>query len=477
MIRYRLPGGLRTQLAVAIALVTAVGVAASFAALYSATGSRLRSQIDTQLRTQLAEWRLFTEGTKLATGPDLAAAARRFIASQRYHAEALVILAQISGRAPLTNFPELLAAEERRDRARHEVAGLLDAPLGLSTQSVAEAGDMRVLSRAIRQGPERLGTLRVASPLKPVAQAQASLRRTFVFVGIGALALAVLAGVVLASVIAAPLRRMARVAAAVDAGDLSVRAGPIAAPGEVHVLARAFDRMLDRLERVFKRQRDFVSDASHELRTPLTVLRAQVELLDRETDIDRRHEATALLLRRLDALDHLVGDMLTLAGAESGQLIEPVPIDLNDFFEDLRRDLPLFGERDFQLDPAGGILEGDPDRLTQVLRNLVRNAVTHTEPGDKISIQARPIDGRLEVTVTDMGPGIPPDQLERIFERFYRVDGDRSRATGGGGLGLAIARAIIEAHGGTIRAESPRGQGATFRIELPGYRPVARLTA
>ena len=116
----------------------------------------------------------------------------------------------------------------------------------------------------------------------------------------------------------------------------------------MRVLSDAFDHMLERLERAFKRQRDFVSDASHELRTPLAVLRAQVELLDRETDEARRHEGTITLLRRLDELDRLVGDMLTLASAEAGELVEPRPIELDEYFEDLRRDLPLFGERDFR---------------------------------------------------------------------------------------------------------------------------------
>jgi len=228
--------------------------------------------------------------------------------------------------------------------------------------------------------------------------------------------------------------------------------------------------MLDRLERSFKRQRDFVSDASHELRTPLSVLRAQVELLARETDEYRRDEATATLLRRLDELDRLVGDMLTLASAEAGQLIEPREIDLHDFFDDLRRDLPLFGERDYQVQAADGMLQADPDRLTQVLRNLIRNAVTHTGPHDQVSITARGIDDHLEIAIADNGPGIPPDQLAQIFERFHRLDQSRSRDGGGSGLGLAIARAITEAHGGTIRAESGPGHGATFRITLPGYR-------
>jgi signal transduction histidine kinase len=176
------------------------------------------------------------------------------------------------------------------------------------------------------------------------------------------------------------------------------------------------------------------------------------------------------LLRRLDELDRLVGDMLTLASADDGQLVQPRTIELSEFLEDLRRDLPLFGERDFQLQAVDGTLEADPDRLTQVLRNLVRNAVAHTQPGDRVSVAARAHDSRLEITVSDTGPGIPPDQLEHVFERFRRLDGGRSRDTGGSGLGLAIARAIVEAHGGTIRAESLPGHGATFRLDLPGYR-------
>jgi signal transduction histidine kinase len=270
---------------------------------------------------------------------------------------------------------------------------------------------------------------------------------------------------------------MARAATAAGGGDLDVRAGPITGHGEVGVLARAFDDMLERLQRAFCRQQDFVSDASHELRTPLAVLRAQVELLDRETDEQRRHQGTRTLLRRLDELDRLVGDMLTLASAEAGQLVEPRTVDLGEFFEDLRRDLPLFGERDYQVHPVNGTLQADPDRLTQVLRNLVRNAVAHTQPGDCVSVAAHAHDSHLEITVSDSGPGIPPDQLERIFERFQRLDRGRSRDTGGSGLGLAIARAITEAHGGSIHAESAPGRGATFRLELPGYRPAGRPVA
>jgi signal transduction histidine kinase len=162
------------------------------------------------------------------------------------------------------------------------------------------------------------------------------------------------------------------------------------------------------------------------------------------------------------------------AGVASHELRTPLAL-LSEFFEDLQRDLPPFGERDFRLQAVDGTLPADPDRLMQVLRNLLRNAVAHAEPGDQVLVSTRALNGNLEICVSDSGPGIPPDQLEYIFERCRRLDGSRSRDTGGSGLGLAIARAITEAHGGSIRAESGRGQGATFRIDLPGYRAPQSL--
>jgi signal transduction histidine kinase len=132
--------------------------------------------------------------------------------------------------------------------------------------------------------------------------------------------------------------------------------------------------------------------------------------------------------------------------------------------------MPLFGEREFTLRAVDGTLYAAPDRLTQVLRNLIRNAVTHTRPGDRVSVDAVPRGEMLEIEVSDSGPGIPSDQLEHVFERFHRLDRGRSRESGGSGLGLAIARAIAEAHGGRLYAASTPGSGASFHLELPGYR-------
>jgi two-component system, OmpR family, sensor kinase len=464
--------------ATSIAVVSLVAIGLTFVALYRGTGARLRAQVDTQLRTQADEWQQALARAPVSDEVSLRRAADRFIAEQSYHPESQIVVVQTASGETVSNDPEVLA-RERTSRER----GLLTSSPGLRSAAVPEAGDMRILTLPVLSGGRRLGTFRVAVPLSPVAQAQASLLRTFALVGAVALILAIAAGVVIAGFLAAPLRRMAKVARSVDAGDLSVRVGPLRGRNETSALGEAFDRMLERLERAFRRQRDFVSDASHELRTPLAVLRAQVELLDRETDAAGRHEASVLMLSRLDELDRLVGDLLTLASAEGGQLIEPEPIELTGFFEDLRRDLPLFGERRFLVEPVAGTLDADPERLTQMLRNLVRNAVTHTAPAGQVEVRARAHGDQLEITVSDDGPGIPPEELERVFERFRRLSGGRTRDQGGSGLGLAIVRALAEAHGGTVTAESGPPGGATFRIVLPGYapprsrRPAAGLTA
>ena len=465
--------GLRAKLASAVALVAALAIGASFLAVYQGTSARLRSQIDAGLLTQAAEWHQFTAGQSFSTPTALERVARRFLASQRYHAESLVIVVQVSGGLTLSSPGDFLTETETRG-AR---AALLAAPRGLSDRAVPGVGAMRVLTEPVTAGGRRIGALRFADPLRPVSNAQSSLMQTFAIVGALAVLAAVLAGIGVAVLIAAPLRRITSVAESAAAGDLSVRAGPVRGRDEVAVLARGFDQMLARLERAFTRQQQFVSDASHELRTPLAVARAQTEMLDRETDPVARHESTVMLLRRLDELDRLIADMLTLASAEGGHLIEPVEIDLAGFFEDIRRELPLFGERDYRVNTVQGRLHADPGRLTQVIRNLVRNAVTHTHAGDTVEIRAEVHGDRLELAVSDTGPGIAADQLEQIFERFHRVERSRSRDRGGTGLGLPIARAIVEAHGGWIRAESSPGHGTTLRLEMPGYSPPPRWAA
>ena len=483
MARRLLPSGLRARLAVAISLIVVAVVAGSFVALHQGTGADLRAQIDNELESQYDEFRL--QAIPGVHTPDgLTRAARHFLASQRYHPESRIFVIEVAGGPVVTNQREVVEREiesENENTDQDETEGeqeslpsLLKAPSGLATVTAEETGRLRVLSRPIIVDGRRLGTFRVADPLSTVSRAQEGLRNTFLIVGAVALLTAVAIALWVASLITRPLRRMARFASAVDAGDLTHRV-EVDGSNEVRLLAESFNHMLDRLEGAFRRQREFVADASHELRTPLTVLRGEIELAARETrQAPDEAERAAQLMREIHRMDRLVEDMLTLAGAESGRLVHRRPIQLTDFFADLSRDLPLLGERDYRVsDPPPGILEADPDRLAQVVRNLVRNAVAHTGPAGSITVSATQRDGRIEFSVCDDGPGISSEHRDRIFDRFYRTDAGRDRDTGGSGLGLAIARAIVEAHEGRIWAESEPGHGATIRFELPRYRAGA----
>lgn len=167
-------------------------------------------------------------------------------------------------------------------------------------------------------------------------------------------------------------------------------------------------------------------------------------------------------------MDRLVGDLLLLARAERATLLQPRRVAVDDLLEDLRRDMPLLGVESFEVNcDASGEIQADPDRVAQVLRNLVSNAVRHGGPEGTVTVTARAVAGAVRFEVSDEGPGVPPPELERVFDRFHRTDAGRDRESGGSGLGLAIAKAIVEAHGGTIGVTSPPGEGAKFWFELP----------
>jgi signal transduction histidine kinase len=482
MRRSLLPGGLRARLAAIIVLLVAGVVAASFFAVDRATRSELEGRIGDELREQFAEFEQETAGRDLSRPGTLERAAQGFIDSQRYHAESRIFAIEVGAERQVTSHPELVENEiedelEDEDKEDGEAAEerLLFAPTGLTDVSTEETGELRVLSEPIVAGGERVGTFRVADPLEPVSEAEEGLRNAFLVVGIVALGLGILAAVLIADRITAPLRRAAEVATTVDAGDLGKRL-EVGGSDEVSQLGGALNGMLDRLERAFERERGLVSDASHELRTPLTVLRGQVEMLERVGDDGaERDRIAASLMRELARMTRLVDDMLTLARADDDRLLEPRRFEVAEFLADLERDLPLLGSRRYEVDgPDAGVIEADPDRLSQVLRNLVRNAVEHTDEGGRVSVTATAADHAIEFAVVDDGPGIPPDELPLVFERFHRVDRARSRADGGSGLGLAIARAIVEAHGGRIWAENGEGGGAVVRFVLPGFYGSSR---
>ena len=275
-----------------------------------------------------------------------------------------------------------------------------------------------------------------------------------------------------------PLERMGDTARSIAATGLGRRVTPSNERTEVGRLGLALNTMLGQIERAFaerdvteQRLRHFVSDASHELRTPLTSMRGYAELLQRNPDMSR--EDVLLAVRRIEdetrRMGLLVDDLLLLARLDQGRPLDRAPVDLtsmvNDAVSDARAADPGRAVTAHVASPL--VVTGDDLRLRQAVANLVRNALVHTPAGTPVEVSLEQLDGHAEIDVVDHGPGVPAAQRERIFERFHRADPHRSRDQGGSGLGLSIAAAVVNAHGGRISVADTPGGGATFRIELP----------
>jgi len=317
----------------------------------------------------------------------------------------------------------------------------------------------------------------VGEPTAPTDRAKRAVRDEFLLAGALAVLAALTGGFAVASRVAAPLRRMARVATRVDAGDLGPRMEIAARHDEVRVLAEAFDHMLDRLEDAFDRQTAFVADASHELRTPLTVIRGQLEVLalSDHPDAAEVRRVEKLVAVEVQRMGRLVEDMLLLAQAGEDGFLRPGIIQLRPFLTDLVRGMADAGPRRLELGAIPELLiEADEGRLAQALRNLLRNAIAHTAENGLVELSVQAEGGRLRFVVDDDGPGIPVQQRAAIFDRFHRLDGGRSRDAGGAGLGLAIVSAIASAHGGRVWAEGAPAGGARMVLEIPLRRSPLR---
>ena len=290
-----------------------------------------------------------------------------------------------------------------------------------------------------------------------------------------------------------PIEALTAAARAMEQGDLSQRV-QVRSRDELGVLAHAFNAMADGLARIEQLRRQLVTDVAHELRTPLTNIRGYLEAL-RDGVAAPTPELIGSLHDEALLLNRLVNDLQDLALAEAGQLrLDRRPVELAPLIEQAVGALgPALAEKDLriatELPAALPEIYADAERIGQVLRNLLANAITHTPAGGSISIAAKCLDrgwtmedggfatmvpcstlyrpSFILVSVADTGPGIAPEQLGLVFERFFRADPSRARATGGAGLGLAIVRQLVEAHGGQVWAESAPGQGATFLFTLP----------
>jgi len=266
-----------------------------------------------------------------------------------------------------------------------------------------------------------------------------------------------------------PLRQVTDTARVIGETDLSRRIA-VSATDEVADLARTFNAMLDRLEGAFAAQKAFVADAGHELRTPITIVRGHLELMG--DDPAERAETVALVTDELDRMNRMVDDLLMLARAEQPDFLQLDRVDVAPMTHEVYAKAVALGERDWRLGEVAEVsIRADRQRLTQALAQLAQNAVQFTSPGDRIELSARVAHGRLLLTVRDTGPGVEPEDRERIFARFARGRDGRARAEGTG-LGLAIVAAIAHAHRGTVAVDSIPGAGAAFTLVLPFGREV-----
>ena len=267
-----------------------------------------------------------------------------------------------------------------------------------------------------------------------------------------------------------PLRRIEDTAAAIAAGDLSRRVEEGEPTTEVGSLGASLNSMLSQIEASQDRLRRFVADASHELRTPLTSVRGYAELFRRGAA--EQPEDLALVMQRIEAeaerMGVLVDDLLLLARLDQGRPLERKPVDLSALVGELVADHQMLHSAwPIELDAMPGVdVTGDELRLRQAIGNLLSNARSHTPAGTHIAVRVAAAE-RATVEVSDTGPGIPPDLAGNVFERFFRADASRTRASGGAGLGLSIVAAIAEAHGGRAELVETSEHGTTFRIVLP----------
>jgi signal transduction histidine kinase len=299
--------------------------------------------------------------------------------------------------------------------------------------------------------------------------------RPLAYAGVAAFMLAVLLAILITRSVAGPLGQLAEAAEGIAQGNYDQRVEP-RGPEEVHRVADSFNSMAAQVKTTQAAQRDFVANVSHDLKTPLTAITGWSQaLLDgaAETPGERRLAAETIHTEA-NRMARMVNDLLDLARIESGQFtLAPKPVDLAALVEEVYRSfLPHAEAKDIELGlevAAVPFIAGDPDRLVRVFNNLIGNALSYTPPGGRVEIMIGNAGSQAEVTVRDNGPGIPDEELSRIFERFYRVEKSRARGEDGrgSGLGLAIVRELVAAHGGQVLVSSEPGRGTAFVVRLP----------
>jgi len=348
----------------------------------------------------------------------------------------------------------------------------LEAGLAIYEDSYLDGAHLRVLSVPLKLGKRIIGTLQVGASLSVVDATQGNLISMMAIIAVVAVLMAGFGSWVVLGRALSPLEAITETVDQINRADDLSRRIPYQqeqTEDEIGDLVVSFNQTLERLESLFTSQQRFLADVSHELRTPLTVIKGNVDLMRRMKQADE--ESLSSIDQEAGRLTRLVGGLLMLAQAESGKLtlvLKPVELDLllTEVFTEM---CILAGNKvHVHLNEIDQVMvNGDRDRLKQVILNLVANAIQYTPQGGDVFLSMSRIGDQARIIIRDTGPGIPAEDLPHIFDRFYRAEKSRTRSTSSGfGLGLSIAHWIVEHHGGQIKVESKEGKGTTFVIWL-----------
>jgi len=462
---------LRARLLLGVVALAAVGLVAANVATYSTLSSYLLDRTDSTLDQTAQTLRRPGPGGGIRSAPP-----GTFVQVRSLDGDTVV--ATFSGATlPGASVP----APNLPDAVRPPALNRTTEAVRYFTVGGAHGGPEYRVRASIAQGDEAM--LLVASSLRDV---NSTLNRLLAIeLVVTALVLAAIAGLGLWLVRLGlrPLDAIGQTASAIAAGDLSRRVERAEERTEVGRLGLALNSMLARIESSFRAQeaserklRRFVADASHELRTPLSAVRAYAELYDRGAaerpdDLERSMKGIS---RESERMSVLVEDLLLLARLDDGRPLERERVELDEVVgEAVETAQAVDPDRAIELHAEPATVLGDRVRLRQIVDNLLANVRAHTPPGTPASVSVTRRNGSAEISVTDAGPGLDEEHLEHLFERFYRADPSRARASGGVGLGLAIVAAVAEAHGGTASASSRPGEGTTIAIALPLARDAA----
>ena len=333
--------------------------------------------------------------------------------------------------------------------------------------------DLLVYDEAIVENGRTIAIAHVGERLDAMRQALAGARNILVIASLGAIVLVVIASILIASVVLNPVERLTAAMEEIGSERLDRRIGWSGRKDELGRLAAAFDRMLDRLQAAFARERQFISDASHELKTPLTVINANAQMLRRWADQNDRIRLESLdaIIDESAGLAGMVSGMLLLAKADTGEEIPKEPLDVNAVARDATELARPKAEGkglslSFEPSPDGAIVYGSQGLLRQLFGNLIDNAIKFTDSGE-VDVRVYGHDDTVVGEVADTGSGIDDEALGHVFDRFYRTDKSRTRAIEGTGLGLAIVRSIARVHGGSVAAAKRPEGGSVFTVRLP----------